>query len=82
MFFKLILEKHQIEVDSAIDSIFGIATMVLVELRIITAIIFSIFNAFIPTNIVMGTRIAFVVVAIIFGGYVAFDRGGVKSKKS
>ena len=82
MLFKLILEKHQIEVDSTIDSIFGIATMVLVELWIFKAIIFRFFGTVISTDVMIGIEIVFIIAAIIFGGYVAFDRGGVKSKKS
>lgn len=81
MFFKLLLKKAQIEIDSTIESIFGIAAFVLAELWIITTIIFSIFGIFIPVNVIIGTRIVFIIVAIIFGGFVAFDRGGVKSKK-
>ena len=81
MFTKMLLKKFQIEIDNTIESIFGIAAFVLVELWIFAAIIFSIFSAFIPVNVIIGTRIVFIIVAIIFGGFVAFDRGGVKSKK-
>jgi len=81
MFTKMLLKKFQIEIDNTIESIFGIAAFVLVELWIFTAIIFSIFSAFIPVNVIIGIRIIFIIVAIIFGGFVAFDRGGVKSKK-
>ncbi len=81
MLFKLILEKHQIEVDSTIDSIFGIATMVLVELWIFKAIIFRFFVTVISTDVMICIEIVFIIAAIIFGGYVAFDRGSIKSKK-
>ena len=81
MFAKMLLKKFQIEIDSTIESTLGIAAFVLVELWIFTAIIFSIFGAFISVNVIICTKIAFIIVAIIFGGFVAFDRGGVKSKK-
>lgn len=81
MFAKMLLKKFQIEIDSTIESTLGIAAFVLVELWIFTAIIFSIFGAFISVNVIICTKIAFIIVAIIFSGFVAFDRGGVKSKK-
>ncbi len=82
MFIKTLLEKFQIEIDSTFESIFGIAAFVLAELRFFTAIIFRFFGTVIPTDVIIGTEIVFVIVAIIFGGFIAFDRGGVKSKRS
>ena len=80
MIFKFLLEKFGIEINSTFESIFGITAMVLVELWLLALIIFSIFT-FIPTSFIIGTKIVFVIIAIIFGGFVVFNKGGIKSKK-
>ena len=80
MFFKTILKKLQIEIDDTFESIFGIAAMVLVELWLFALLAFSIFT-FIPTSFIIGTKIVFVIIAIIFGGFIVFNKGGIKSKK-
>ena len=80
MLIKMLLERFQVEIDSTIESIFGIAAFVLVELWIFKAIIFRFFGTVISTDVMIGTEIVFIIAAIILG-FAAFDRGGIKSKK-